>query len=39
MEVAACAHAVHVRDSKDLTVPFLTLAPAAWTDFTTWAAR
>ncbi|HBF85520.1 MAG TPA: DUF397 domain-containing protein [Streptomyces sp.] len=33
VEVAACPHAVHVRDSKDLTVPALTVSPAAWTAF------
>ncbi|MGW2018438.1 DUF397 domain-containing protein [Streptomyces sp. NPDC001927] len=26
-------HTVHVRDSKDTTVPALTLSPAAWTHF------
>ncbi|MEV0409834.1 DUF397 domain-containing protein [Streptomyces sp. NPDC050448] len=39
VEVATCTHAVHVRDSKDLAVPSLTVAPAAWADFTAWAAR
>ncbi|MCX4541338.1 DUF397 domain-containing protein [Streptomyces sp. NBC_01565] len=39
VEVATCTHAVHVRDSKDLAVPSLTLAPSVWADFTTWAAR
>ncbi|MDT0428395.1 DUF397 domain-containing protein [Streptomyces salyersiae] len=33
VEVAAYPHAVHVRDSKDLTVPALTVSPAAWTAF------
>ncbi|MGW4230131.1 DUF397 domain-containing protein [Streptomyces sp. NPDC004980] len=33
VEVAACPHAVHVRDSKDLAVPALTLSPAAWSAF------
>ncbi|MEU9180435.1 DUF397 domain-containing protein [Streptomyces sp. NPDC048550] len=39
VEVATCAHAVHVRDSKDLAVPPLAVAPTAWADFTAWAAR
>lgn len=33
VEVATCPHAVHVRDSKDHTVPPLTLSPATWTAF------
>jgi hypothetical protein len=33
VEIAACPHTVHVRDSKDLSVPPLTLSPAAWTAF------
>ncbi|MEW2487202.1 DUF397 domain-containing protein [Streptomyces sp. NPDC048411] len=33
IEVANCPHTVHVRDSKDLTVPALALSPAAWTAF------
>ncbi|MFE2759964.1 DUF397 domain-containing protein [Streptomyces halstedii] len=33
VEVAACPHAVHVRDSKDLTVPALTVSPDAWSAF------
>ncbi|WP_406393070.1 DUF397 domain-containing protein [Streptomyces sp. NBC_00887] len=33
VEVAASPHAVHVRDSKDLTVPPLALSPAAWSAF------
>lgn len=33
VEVATCPHAIHVRDSKDLTVPPLTLSPAAWSAF------
>ncbi|WP_405700822.1 DUF397 domain-containing protein [Streptomyces sp. NBC_00069] len=39
VEVANCAHAVHVRDSKDLAVPSLAVAPRSWADFTAWAAR
>lgn len=30
VEVAAIAGAVHVRDSKDLTGPVLTVSPEAW---------
>ncbi|MFE9830161.1 DUF397 domain-containing protein [Streptomyces halstedii] len=33
VEVAACPHAVHIRDSKDLTVPALTVSPDAWSAF------
>ncbi|WLQ35424.1 DUF397 domain-containing protein [Streptomyces castrisilvae] len=33
VEVAACPHTVHVRDSKDVTVPALTLSPGAWSAF------
>ncbi|MEV0489048.1 DUF397 domain-containing protein [Streptomyces atratus] len=33
VEVTACPRTVHVRDSKDLTVPALALSPAAWTAF------
>lgn len=33
VEVATRPHAVHVRDSKDITVPALTLSPAAWSAF------
>ena len=34
VEVAACPSAVHVRDSKDVTRPALTVTPAAWAAFT-----
>ncbi|MGW0938750.1 DUF397 domain-containing protein [Streptomyces sp. NPDC002666] len=33
VEVATRPHAIHVRDSKDLAVPALTLSPAAWAAF------
>lgn len=33
VEVATRPHAIHIRDSKDLTVPALTLSPAAWAAF------
>lgn len=33
VEVAACPHTIHVRDSKDTDGPELTLTPAAWTTF------
>ncbi|MFF1838337.1 DUF397 domain-containing protein [Streptomyces sp. NPDC058231] len=39
VEVATCPHTVHVRDSKDLTVPALALSPTAWTAFLGYAAR
>ncbi|MCX2180927.1 DUF397 domain-containing protein [Streptomyces sp. SKN60] len=39
VEVAACPHAVHVRDSKDTALPSLTLSPTAWAAFVDSAAR
>ncbi|WP_406861556.1 DUF397 domain-containing protein [Streptomyces sp. HUAS MG47] len=33
VEVSVCPHTVHVRDSKDTTVPSLTVSPAAWSAF------
>ena len=33
VEVAACPHTVHVRDSKDLTVPELAFPADAWAAF------
>ncbi|MBW5252236.1 DUF397 domain-containing protein [Streptomyces sp. NBC_01220] len=33
VEVATSPRAIHVRDSKDLAVPALTLSPAAWAAF------
>lgn len=39
VEVAARPDAVHVRDSKDITVPMLTLQPQAWTAFVGFAAE
>lgn len=38
VEVATCPHTVHVRDSKDLTVPALAVSPATWTSFVEFAA-
>lgn len=38
VEVATCPHTIHVRDSKDITVPALTLSPAAWSAFLKHAA-
>ncbi|MDT3397300.1 DUF397 domain-containing protein [Streptomyces sp. B1866] len=37
VEVAACPEAIHVRDSKDIRRPALTLPPAAWSAFLTLA--
>ncbi|MFJ5227751.1 DUF397 domain-containing protein [Streptomyces sp. NPDC088400] len=39
VEVATCPHTIHVRDSKNPTGPALALAPAAWADFTAYAAN
>ena len=33
VEVATCPRAIHVRDSKNTTVPALTVSPDAWTVF------
>ncbi|MET9931528.1 MULTISPECIES: DUF397 domain-containing protein [unclassified Streptomyces] len=33
VEVAACAHSVHVRDSKDTDLPSFEVSPAAWAAF------
>ncbi|WP_432038918.1 DUF397 domain-containing protein [Streptomyces cucumeris] len=39
VEVAACAHTVHVRDSKLVSGPQLTVSPAAWADFIAFSAH
>jgi hypothetical protein len=39
VEVAACPGAVHVRDSKDVTGPRLTVSPASWSAFVARTAR
>ncbi|MER5727122.1 DUF397 domain-containing protein [Streptomyces sp. NPDC002138] len=39
VEVAAASGAVHVRDSKRLTGPVLTVGPAAWAGFVELAAE
>ncbi|MFJ7048340.1 DUF397 domain-containing protein [Streptomyces sp. NPDC101112] len=33
LDISACPHAIHIRDSKNLTGPYLTLSPAAWSAF------
>ncbi|MBF8171426.1 MULTISPECIES: DUF397 domain-containing protein [Streptomyces] len=38
IEVAACAEAVLVRDSKDTDKPALTVSPDAWSAFTALSA-
>ncbi|NEB85307.1 DUF397 domain-containing protein [Streptomyces anulatus] len=38
VEVAARPHTIHVRDSKDLTVPALAVSPTSWTSFVEFAA-
>ncbi|MFE9013345.1 DUF397 domain-containing protein [Streptomyces cyaneofuscatus] len=38
IEVATCPHTVHIRDSKDLTVPALAVSSATWTSFVEFAA-
>lgn len=39
VEVAATSDAVHVRDSKDTDAGRLSLAPTAWSAFTTYAGE
>ncbi|GHF45796.1 hypothetical protein GCM10018790_24540 [Kitasatospora xanthocidica] len=39
IEVASCASAVHVRDSKDKAGPTLTFSPSAWSAFISFAAE
>ncbi|EHM29265.1 MULTISPECIES: DUF397 domain-containing protein [Streptomyces] len=38
IEVATCPHTVHIRDSKDLTVPALAVSPTSWTSFVEFTA-
>lgn len=38
VEVAACPHTIHVRDSKDLTVPALAVSSDSWASFVEFAA-
>ncbi|OKJ36409.1 DUF397 domain-containing protein [Streptomyces sp. CB01580] len=39
VEVATTPHTVHVRDSKNVPGPLFTVAPGAWSDFVTYAAK
>ncbi|MEV6790756.1 DUF397 domain-containing protein [Streptomyces sp. NPDC051320] len=39
IEVAKGTEAIHVRDSKDRQSPELTLSPAAWGDFVSYASQ
>ncbi|MFD9464511.1 DUF397 domain-containing protein [Streptomyces sp. NPDC060027] len=39
VEVAACLHKVHVRDSKDTARPGLAVGAGAWTVFVGYAVR
>ncbi|SCK21435.1 protein of unknown function [Streptomyces sp. ScaeMP-e48] len=38
VEVATCPHTIHIRDSKDLTVPPLAVSLTSWTSFVEFAA-
>lgn len=38
VEIAHTPATVHIRDSKDIRLPQLTLAPSAWSDFVSYAA-
>ncbi|GAA2601288.1 DUF397 domain-containing protein [Streptomyces axinellae] len=33
VEVATTPGTIHIRDSKDTTIPHLTISPTAWADF------
>lgn len=39
VEVAAAPSAIHVRDSKNVAGPQLSLSPEAWADFIPYASR
>ncbi|MGP3986020.1 DUF397 domain-containing protein [Streptomyces sp. 3N207] len=39
VEVATLPGCVHVRDSKDTTIPSLSVSPAAWSAFVAHAGR
>lgn len=39
LEVAVAEHAIHVRDSKDLTRPDFSVGRDGWTQFVRYAAR
>jgi hypothetical protein len=39
IEVASCPESIHVRDSKNTEGPQLTLSPAAWANFVSYAAQ
>ncbi|RDG36057.1 DUF397 domain-containing protein [Streptomyces corynorhini] len=39
VEVAATPGTVHVRDTKDICLPHLGFAPAAWGDFVGYASK
>ncbi|MGW1871905.1 DUF397 domain-containing protein [Streptomyces sp. NPDC001975] len=39
LEVATCPTTIHIRDSKDRQGPHLTLSPAAWAGFLTYAGK
>ncbi|WP_181793590.1 DUF397 domain-containing protein [Streptomyces sp. WELS2] len=39
LEVAPTPSTIHIRDSKNTEGPCLTVAPAAWADFVTFASR
>jgi hypothetical protein len=37
VEVAACPGTVHVRDSKDISLPSIAVSPASWASFVAYA--
>ncbi|MFF9782833.1 DUF397 domain-containing protein [Streptomyces nigrescens] len=37
IEIAACPHTVHIRDSKDTSLPSLAVSAASWASFVAYA--
>ncbi|MGP8298967.1 DUF397 domain-containing protein [Streptomyces inhibens] len=37
IEISACPHTIHIRDSKDTSLPSLAVSPASWASFVAYA--
>ncbi|REK89431.1 DUF397 domain-containing protein [Streptomyces inhibens] len=37
IEISACPHTIHIRDSKDTSLPSLAVSPASWASFVAFA--
>lgn len=37
IEISACPHTVHIRDSKDTSLPSLAVSPDSWASFLAYA--